>query len=453
MSPLPEIDPSVLPDGSGPLWVGFSGGLDSSVLLAALASSEWARDRGLKALHVDHGLHPASADWAERCVRVCRDLDVPLRVSRVKVKARSGGLEQSAREARYAAAAELMHTGDVLVTAHHLDDQAETFLLRALRGSGERGLGAMRPLRPFASGWLWRPLLSTPRESLQAAALALGLEWIEDPANAEQGFDRNFLRAQVLTLLRTRWPDAASRLALSARHCAEADQRLQQIDAQDLARLQLLDPRALSLPALAALPAPRRKRVLRHWLHRLGAPLPPATALAQIEQELLSARADSEAEVRWGETRLRAWRGALYVLPSLPAWPPDWQAQWDGGQPLRLPDGHRLELQNGIGERHPSARLPKPVQVRARAGGERIRLDAGRPRQSLKHELQRLGVPPWQRPHLPLLFDCEDQLIAAADLVIAKPLREALRTQGACLRWCGVLTSLDEFPAGVERLD
>jgi len=438
MTSLPRIDPDTLPEGSGPLLVAFSGGLDSSVLLKTLAHCDWARQRGLRALHVDHGLHPDSAQWSRQCEDACAALEIELIVRKVEVRADGGGLEQAARQARYAAAQALMHAGEVLLTAHHLDDQAETFLLRALRGSGERGLGAMRPLRRFGPGWLWRPLLSTPRETLLVAAKALQLAWIEDPANAQQRFDRNFLRAQVLPLLRQRWPDAAARLALSAQRSAEASDRLMQVDAEDLAQVQTLDPNALSLPALRALPAVRRIRVLRHWLQVLGVALPPRSAVAQIEEELLPARSDSAAEVRWYGQRLRAWDNALHLLPQVPSWPAHWQSTWDGSAALELPDGHRLELHDGLGSRRRDAALPEPVVVRVRAGGERIRLGAGRPAQTLKNLLLSLRVPPWQREHLPLLYSAASgELLAVADLLIIDRVRDELLRQGACLRWCG----------------
>jgi tRNA(Ile)-lysidine synthase len=453
MSALPQIPSDALPADSGRLLLAFSGGLDSSVLLAALAGSRWARSRGLRALHVDHGLHPQSAQWAAHCRRACAAHGIELILRQVVVCSEGSGLEQAAREARYAAARSVMQAGEILVTAHHLDDQAETFLLRALRGSGERGLGAMRPLRDFGPGWLWRPLLAVAREELLAAASVLGLAWIEDPANAEQRFDRNFLRAQVLPLLRQRWPDAAARLARSAQRSAEASIRLDELDAVDLAQVQSLDHCVLSLPALRALPAPRRARVLRHWLVERGQGLPPSAVLAQIERELLNARGDSDAEVRWATTRLRAWDDSLHLLPQLPAWPADWQARWDGREPLALPDGHRLELHDGLGARHPEAALPQRVVVRARSGGERIRLANGRPSQKLKNLLLSLRVPPWQRPHLPLLYSDSGELLAVADLLMVEDLRSALLQRGACLRWCGPY-GLREFDrACVESLD
>src|SRR5690606_34796517 len=209
---------------TGALVVGFSGGLDSSALLHALAGEPVARARGLRAVHIHHGLQPGADEWATHCARQAADLDVPLKVIRVQVPLDAGlGPEGAAREARYAALLSALDPGDVLVTAHHQGDEAATFRLRALRASGPEGLGAMRPLRRFGAGWHWRPLLEVPRQRLLGYGRAHGLAWIEDPSNASAEADRNFLRLQLLPLLRQRWPHADAALARSAALSAQAD--------------------------------------------------------------------------------------------------------------------------------------------------------------------------------------------------------------------------------------
>src|SRR5690606_11238161 len=188
-----------------PLLLGYSGGLDSGALLQLLAADAGVRQRGLRAIHVHHGLHPDADAWALHCASVCGDLDVALDVVRVEVARDSGsGLEAAARAARHAAFQSALRSDEVLVLGHHLDDQAETFLLRALRASGVDGLAAMRPWRRFGRGWMWRPLLDIPRADLLEHARTRGLHWVEDPSNDSEAHDRNFLRRQVLPLLRTR---------------------------------------------------------------------------------------------------------------------------------------------------------------------------------------------------------------------------------------------------------
>ena len=432
--PIPELNLEALPAAAGGLVLALSGGVDSVALLDLLARSTPAMRRGLRTVHVDHGLQPASAEWAQHCRSLSEGFGLECRIHRLRLAA-GPGIEARARAARYAALTAELAAGEVLVTAHHLDDQAETFLLRALRGAGERGLGAMRPLRSFGSGWLWRPLLGLPRASLEAHVRHAGLGWVEDPSNALLDHDRNFLRHAVLPVLRQRWPQAASSLALAARRSAEADERLRTADAVDLALCQGLDPARLAGDALRGLPAARRARVLRAFVEANGAPQLPSPVLDQIERELLRARPDSEACVQWRGWSLRAWRDSLHLLrPHLPL-PAGLDLPWDGRAPLPLPDGAQLGLCDGQGRWVWGEPLPEPLRVRRRQGGERIRLSADRPRRSLKKALQELGIPPWLRVRLPLLFDASGELRAAGDLLLERPLQDALHARGLCLRW------------------
>ena len=420
---------AALPDPApAAVLVALSGGLDSSVLLHALARQPQYRRAGLRALHVHHGLHADADAWAEHCTACCAALAIPLQVLRVQVPRDSGhGLEAAARQARRTAFAQVLGEGEWLALAQHRDDQAETFLLRALRASGPDGLAAMQPLRSFANGMLWRPLLALPRSALQAYAQLHALRWIEDPSNADPGFDRNFLRLQVLPLLRQRWPHADAALARSAQLCGEAGALLDDGDQAALEALRADATAPLSLPQLRALPAPRRARVLRRWIAQAGLPPLPAAGLLAIERTLLHARADAAAQFAWHGATLRSWREALYAERDPPPLPADWQAQWDGRAPLALPDGRRLRLLADT-----PLVFDAPLLVRLRQGGERILLPGRLHSQALKQLLQERAVPPWQRARLPLLFDAES-LLAAGDRIVAAPLHAWLQARHARL--------------------
>jgi len=190
-----------LRQSAGPVLVGFSGGLDSSVLLHRLNQETTLAGR-LRAIHVHHGLHPEADAWQRQCEAVCAAWSIPLTCIRVHVNRHSGnGLEAAARAARHAAFADAMEPDTILALAHHQDDQAETMLLRALRGSGVDGLAAMRAWRHFANGWLWRPLLNVPRARLHTWASTHDLTWIDDPGNADTRFDRNYLRIRPIRVI------------------------------------------------------------------------------------------------------------------------------------------------------------------------------------------------------------------------------------------------------------
>lgn len=402
--------------------VGLSGGVDSTVLLHRL-KGETPR---LRALHVHHGLHPQADAWAEHCATSCAAFDIPLRIVRVAVDRDSGlGLEGAARVARHAAFAAELQDGEVLALAHHRDDQAETFLLRALRASGIEGLSAMRPWRPYENGWLWRPLLNISRADILAYADAHGLAWIDDPSNAGNRHDRNFLRNEVLPLLQQRWPQASTAFARSATLAMETQER----DADGL-RIALLacrrDDGDLDIATLQRLPASLRVDVLRGWVREAGLPPLPASGIEAIERQLLTARNDAEAEYRWQQARILRWRDRLHAEALRPALPASFHVEWDGRDPLPLPDGARLELLGTTAFDH-------PLQVQARRGGERIRLHGRAHSHALKHVLQQADVPPWLRERLPLLVDGDDVLAAGA--LLSARLHDWLAERHARLIW------------------
>jgi tRNA(Ile)-lysidine synthase len=425
------LDPLSLPPAAradAPLWVALSGGLDSTALLHALARRADGTRR-LRAIHVHHGLQADADAWAAHCAASCARLQVPLEIAYVQVDRSAGdGLEAAARHARHAAFARVMQAGDVLVAAHHQDDQAETFLLRALRSSGPDGLAAMRPWRRFATGWLWRPWLELPRSAIAAYAHEHALAWIEDASNANPALDRNFLRHQVLPLLQARWPQAAAALARSAALSAQAAELLVAQDDIALEQVRAADPGVLSVPALQALSPALRARVVRRWIAARGLPPFPARGLAQLEASLLGARGDGHAQFDWDGACLRRWRDQLHAGLPAPPLPAAWQAHWDGREPLPLPDGGSLRL---LGQ----ATFDAPMQVSSRLGGERIRLPGRAHSHALKHVLQALDLPPWQRRQLPLLRDHAGHVLAAGDRVYAADFAAWLQANSATLRW------------------
>lgn len=423
--PLPA---ALFPPRPGPLLAALSGGLDSVVLLHLLSRSPAAAS-GLRAIHIHHGLQPGADAWAAHCRIVCDRLGIALTVARVSVpRDRGEGPEAAARQARYAALEQVLQSGEILVTAHHRDDQAETFLLRALRGSGPEGLAAMRPWRRFARGWHWRPWLQVARADLLAHAQAHDLAWVEDPSNAQTDYDRNFLRHRVVPILRKRWPHADAALARCAALCAEAAGLLAQEDARALAEAAVGDTGALSVDALLRLPAPRRARVLRRWIDTLALPPLPAEGVARIDAELLPAAHDSTALFEWRGAAVHRWRGRLQARAIDSALAPDWNEPWDGRLPMVLPTGDVLALEG-------AEALPAPMRVTVRRGGERIVLPGRTHSHALKKLLQSLDLPPWERARLPLLRSESGAVTAAGDLLVSADFHAWLQAHGARLRW------------------
>ena len=416
--------------------VAYSGGLDSHVLLHALVCLRERLDADIGAVHVNHTLQADADSWEEHCRKVCTDLEVSYESLRVDARAAAGeSPEAAARDARYAALAAWLPAGEYLLTAQHQDDQAETLLLQLLRGSGVTGLAAMPVRGELGHGQLLRPLLGVTRRQLQAYAEANGLSWLEDPSNRDMAFDRNFLRARILPLLRERWPSVTALLGRSATHCAEASKLLSQLGEQDLADTRAEQHDRLSLTRLIKLPPERQRNVLRHWIVQATGVMPSTAVLARILNDVLQSRPDAEPCVRWSEYELRRYRDDLYLLQQRPEPDTSQVLQWSLPQPLRLPDaGGVLNATHLTGRGIRASAVESGVRVGWRRGGERC-LPAGRGQHhSLKKLFQERGIPPWERSRIPLIY-IGDQLAAVAGLWVCEPFQARPTEPGLLIDW------------------
>jgi len=360
------------------LAVGLSGGVDSVVLLHLLRAAAPRLGYRLEAVHVHHGLSPRAGDWARFCRALCRQWRVPIAVRRVKVEKRGRGLEAAARAARRAAFAR--HPAPVIALAHQLDDQAETVLLNLLRGAGVRGASAMPVSGRLGAKTLLRPLLAVPRREILAYARAHGLRWIEDESNRDAALTRNFLRLHVGPLLETRFPRWRESLARAARHFARGE-----ADAQG---------------------------VLREFLRARGLRAPSEAKLVDMLRQLTGKGA--RTAIAHDGALLRVYRGRVSV-----------ERQAGGELRLRPARGRGID----------AARLERArLTLRARSGGERLQLDARRPRRTLKNLFQEAGVPPWRRERLPLLY-CDDELVWVPELGVAAGWQAARGARGVVPEW------------------
>ena len=359
----------------------------------------------LAAVHVNHGLHPEAGAWEAHCRAEALRRGIRLEVRRVAVRAGGEGVEAAARGARQAALREVVSPGEPILLAHHLDDQAETVLLRILRGAGSAGIAAMRPEAELGGLRLVRPLLAISRAEILAYATERGLSWVEDPGNRVVGFDRNHLRLRVLPALAERWPEVAAILVRFADRGHEAASMLDDLAAMDLDRASGRRAGTLNGPAIAALSPARAANALRRWLiDRHGIAPPPRRWLAALVREVVGARADRLPEATHGGVWVRRYRGEIHsgrvtAPPGLPASTP-----WNlSGGPLDLPHG-RLTAVRADGRGLSAARLPESVEVRYRRGGERCRPAPRGVTKSLKSLFQEYRIPPWERGSRPLLY-------------------------------------------------
>jgi tRNA(Ile)-lysidine synthase len=400
------------------LRIALSGGMDSVLLLHA-AAQLYAHSGQVSAVHVNHQLQP-NADRTERfCRSICRELGVPLELRRVTVTAReapevgaSGGIEEAARNARYQVFEEILTPHELLLMAHHGDDQAETVLFRLVRGTGVAGLGGMPRTRSLGAGWLHRPLLDFSRAELQSWATEGGIDWVDDPSNTDERFDRNFLRRSILPLLKSRWPSLISRIGHTAHSCREGDElaaKLAEIHFQQCAD----QSGSLHLKSVALLSLAEQKNLLHWWVRRHRYEPPTISDWPKVLAAFLNAPADREPELRGAGFVIRRFKGCLHLVPRHTAVPagqqvlvPDQQCFWGEWRLMLVPVGKR--------------KTPAPeIRISTRAGGERIRPAPGGPSKSLKNWLQEKNVPPWERARLPLLVEVvggEEEVVGAGDL-------------------------------------
>lgn len=426
------------------LVVAFSGGLDSTVLLALAV--RFADDRGmdLRAVHINHGLQDAAKGWPDHCMQVAKHLGVSCEAVAVQVAIGPRvSLEAAARTARYQALSAAMNPNDILLTGHHLDDQAETLLLALKRGAGIQGLAAMparKSFGPHPQNQQWRPLLACSRQSLEIYAKQQGLSWIEDPSNSDDKFDRNFLRNRIFPTLLAHWPSFNETAARSAELCAEQLQLGLELAELDLPSLKN-NSGGIEITGLQALSVARRHNVLRHWLqqHQLH---PSRAQLQAIWQEVALARADANPEVRLGnarlgESRVCRYQGALYVPKT-------------GGEPIALtelrPD---LWLEAGVGLLRLSwvekgadliAELDlSRLQLAFNVHGLRAQPKGRAGSRPLKKLWQEYGVPTWQRAQMPLLLIgnelADKELVAIPGLFISQAYVPKPNQAGWRLEW------------------
>jgi tRNA(Ile)-lysidine synthase len=409
---------------SSHLWVAYSGGVDSHVLLYVLAHELRELTQGrLSAIHINHNLQSLSTAWAEHCQLICQQLKVPLHINSIQVSANSTqGLEAAAREARYAALHSCLKQNDILLTAHHISDQAETVLLQLLRGSGVRGLAAMSDYKSFGVGFLWRPFLSNElacsRGDLLQYAQANKLQWIEDSSNQNTLLTRNYIRHEIMPLLLQRWSASEKLLARTAQHCREAETLLEEIAANDITNIIGSKPNTLSISRLLKLSLARRHNALRFWLRERGLPALESKHFQQFETTIVYSQKDKQPLLRWGTAQIRRYRDDIFIEQAAKA--NDYKAlsfTWDLSKPLTLPEGLGTLYSEQVVGKGFKITTNANITVRFRQGGERCQPLGRTGSHPLKKLLQEWGVPPWHRDKIPLLYQ-DDQLVSVVGYCI-----------------------------------
>lgn len=400
------------------IYIGYSGGVDSHVLLHLCAAITTLREK-ITAVYVHHGLQAEAEPWAKHCETTAQNLDVDFKLLRVNAAASQGeSPEEAARNARYSALKSLMDIDDVLLVAQHREDQLETVLLQLFRGSGLPGLSGMPESMAFGRGVLMRPLLNISRLAISDYARVYALNWVDDPSNLSNNYDRNFLRNAVIPLLKQRWPVCDKTVARSAKHCAEAQVLVSKAAEELFSSVFDSADKTLRIAQLQLYKNSQQQLIIRQWFQRLGLKMPAQAFVKRMQSEVIEARTGSDPVLSGQGCCVRRYRDKLYCLKQIA---PEilQQRVWPAGQAsvkvsnrqtlscVRSSAGIcRQQWQNAI------------ITVRFRHGGEKIRLPGRKGHHALKKLFQEAGIPPWERESMPLVY-LDDKLAAVGELWIS----------------------------------
>jgi len=397
-------------------WIAYSGGLDSHALLHVLASIQNKIKPKLIAVHINHGISNDADLWVKHCQKICEVYEIEFQTFSVDLSHKSDkGTEAFAREKRYKVFENLISNNDLLLTAHHMDDQVETILLQLMRGAGPDGLVGMPQAREFSKGFLLRPLLGYSREEIHDYALSESLSWVEDESNKSNKYDRNFLRNRIIPELLTRWPGALKTVRRAAKHQAEARCLINEISRSDLEMVSQSEYTKIDISRFNNLSSIRKKHVLRAWIKKSKLEMPNARIIENIITEVIHANTDRNPCVKWKDGEIRRYRGFLYIMKLLPAHDVKISKLWNLEETLDLTSGY-LKAVSGNGSGIKKNMLSNnTVEIRYRQGGEQIRPSGRVETHELKKMFQDQGILPWLRDRIPLIF-YENELIAVADL-------------------------------------
>ena len=411
--------------------VALSGGIDSVVLLHLLYELQKKYRFTLNAIHVHHGLSKNADKWVKFCEKLCTQLSVPLDVYYVKLpQKKSLGIEGEARRLRYEKL--LQSKSDLVVLAHHADDQAETFLLQLIRGAGVKGLSSMAHFDDTRK--LWRPLLNASRINIEKYAKQQKLKWIEDESNLNTDFDRNFVRSKVLPILKNRFNHIIKVISRSSAHLAEAQDLL-----DDLAKLDLKSylksnnyKHILQVKSFNNLSLSRAKNALRYWLEMNDQLMPSKDLLNELLRQVLTAKKDAELKIELSKDyEIRRYKDEIYLAHKNKQTHKNYEIIWNGEQEILLPNGTKLKFKKVKGKGISLEKIKhKKLMISNRKGGESFNPDSKRPTKKIKQILQESDLPPWERENLSLIF-VGDELASVPNFGIdikfqAKPEEEGL---------------------------
>ncbi|MCZ6804688.1 MAG: tRNA lysidine(34) synthetase TilS [Proteobacteria bacterium] len=395
---------SSFPD-SEKFWIACSGGMDSSVMLHLFYYNKSKIKQLLEIIYVNHGLQEKSVDWGVFCKKQCQHYDIPFKQLDISENCPKGlSIEEWAREKRYSLISQVMNKNDVLFTAHHQDDQVETFFLQALRGAGPRGLASMPSIKKIANGYHARPLLQYKRSEIQRYANDNNLVWQDDNSNSNIRYDRNYLRHKILPVIEERWPAYRETISRMINNQVDYKSLIDEIAHNDMKHALHKNTMSLSLEVIQKLSIERQKNLVFVWLDEQNIDRPGSKHISQIISDIICSTIDKSPCVNWKDNEVRRYRNLLYASKIFNKHSVNIEFDWNPESPLAILNETLIaNPENGKGISKADTKNAKFV-VRYRQGGEKIYPKNLTHSKTVKQLFQERGVLPWLRDRIPLIY-------------------------------------------------
>ncbi len=402
------------------LWLAYSGGMDSSVLLHLFYSNKEKIRHKIEVLYVNHGLQQEADDWSVFCQKQCEEYDFPFTELKVSESCPKGeSVEAWAREKRYQLIDDIMEPNDVLFSGHHKDDQVETFFLQALRGAGVRGLSAMPLIKKKKNTFYVRPLLVYSREEIKHYANEHDLNWQEDKSNSDSRYDRNYFRHNLAAVIEEKWPAYRDTINRLIENQKETRLILDELAIEDINNAKNDNEISLDINTIKTLSKARQKNLIFVWLEQLGLQTPGSRHIEKIISDIINSDLDKSPCVNWPDVEIRRYKNTLYALKAMQNYDADTEFKWQPESILNIFEETLIAKRaKGIGISQNKVNGHDFI-VRFRKGGEKIKPGHSSHSKTVKQLFQERSVLPWYRNKIPLVY-VNNELVAIPGFCVDK---------------------------------
>ena len=381
--------------------IAYSGGCDSTALLYFAKQIAKKNKINIRAIHVNHNLNKESKKWENHCKEFCKEINVELYIENINIILKPGdSIEEKAREERYFSIYSQMGKKTLMMTAHHGDDQAETFLYQLFRGSGAKGLSSMPRIKKIKKGFHLRPFLAFNKKTLEDFLESKTLSYIEDQSNNNTDFSRNFIRKEILPDIKKKWPSCASTISRSAKNISESYKLNEDLAMIDIQNFLINNICKLNI-SVRSLDEYRCNNVIRYWISKNNYRMPSSEQMNSIYSNVINAGKDKVPFFLCSEYEIRRHNDYIEIMLPLKKHDPSIIYKWKYMENLIITN-LSLNLSWNDLEKRFGRKIAYDVEVRFRKSGENIKLYNSK--KSLKDHMREINMPPWKRDRTPLIY-------------------------------------------------